>query len=85
MYFAARAITATVRITNAAICTQKLLVRPPLFTICVGMVDHLPLKKEKRREQSEKHYYAIAPPSWLLDFRRYHPALCTLVGAVVGA
>lgn len=35
MYFAASAITTTVKITNAAICTQKLLVRPCLFAIWV--------------------------------------------------
>src|SRR5437762_10051040 len=35
MYLAPRAITASVTITNAAICTQKLLVKPPVFLICV--------------------------------------------------
>jgi hypothetical protein len=43
-YFAARAIIATVTITNAAICSQKLLVMSPLFASWVSMVDHLPLK-----------------------------------------
>jgi hypothetical protein len=32
------AITTTVRITSAPICTQKLLVRPSLFVICVSMI-----------------------------------------------
>jgi hypothetical protein len=45
MYFAARAITTIVRITNAPICTQKLLAKPPLFTTWVSMVDHLPSKQ----------------------------------------
>jgi hypothetical protein len=34
IYFAARAITTIVTITNAAICTQKLLARPPLLVVC---------------------------------------------------
>jgi hypothetical protein len=33
MYFAARAITAIVTITNAAICTQKLFAKPLLRVI----------------------------------------------------
>src|SRR6266702_701815 len=32
-YFAARAITTSVTITNAAICTQKLLAKPPFLKI----------------------------------------------------
>ena len=42
-YFAASAITTTVKITNAAICTQKLLVNPCLVVIWVFMVNHLRL------------------------------------------
>ena len=43
MYFAASAITTTVKITIAAICTQKLLVNPCLVVIWVFRVNHLRL------------------------------------------
>jgi hypothetical protein len=34
---------ATVTMTNAAICTQKLLAKPALLLICVFICGHLPL------------------------------------------
>ena len=69
-YFAARAIIATVTITNAAICSQKLLVIA--FVCKLGIHGRSPPFKDERRDKGEK--LAIAPLSCFFDFRHCHSA-----------